>query len=56
MIVITGPGRGGTSLIASLYRELGFDQGGEWFDDTNAGSNILPSSSLTTIRICGPRR
>ncbi len=37
MIVITGPGRGGTSLIASLYKELGFDPGGEWFDDTNAG-------------------
>jgi hypothetical protein len=37
VIVVTGPGRGGTSFIASLYRELGFDPGGEWFDDVNAG-------------------
>ncbi|MBI5288889.1 MAG: hypothetical protein HY873_07945 [Chloroflexi bacterium] len=37
MIVVTGPGRGGTSFIASLYRELGFDPGGEWFDDANSG-------------------
>ena len=37
MIVVTGPGRGGTSFISRLYTELGFDTGGEWFDDTNSG-------------------
>ncbi len=37
MIVVTGPGRSGTSLVASLYRELGFDPGGEWIAETNAG-------------------
>ncbi len=37
MIVITGPGRSGTSLIAALYRELGFDPGGFWIPEYNAG-------------------
>jgi hypothetical protein len=37
MIIITGPGRGGTSLVASLYRELGFDPGGVWDPHANAG-------------------
>lgn len=37
MIVVTGPGRGGTSFISRLYTELGFDTGGEWFDSTNSG-------------------
>jgi hypothetical protein len=37
MIVLTGPGRSGTSLLASLYRELGFDPGGLWHDEVNAG-------------------
>ena len=37
MIVITGPGRSGTSLIAKLYLELGFDPGGSWIPSTNAG-------------------
>lgn len=37
MIVITGPGRSGTSLIAQLYRELGFDPGGFWIPEYNAG-------------------
>ena len=37
MIVITGPGRSGTSLIAQLYRELGFDPGGDWIPEYNAG-------------------
>ena len=37
MIVVTGPGRAGTSFLAKLYRELGFDPGGEWYSDVNAG-------------------
>lgn len=37
MIIVTGPGRGGTSFIAALYRELGFDPGGVWVDSYNAG-------------------
>jgi hypothetical protein len=37
MIVITGPGRSGTSFLAALYSELGFDTGGTWNPDANAG-------------------
>ena len=37
MVIITGPGRSGTSLIAKVYRELGFDPGGEWIEEINAG-------------------
>ena len=37
MIVVTGPGRSGTSFVASLYRELGFDPGGPWRPNDNAG-------------------
>jgi hypothetical protein len=37
MIVITGPGRSGTSVLARLYRELGFDPGGWWQSEVNAG-------------------
>lgn len=37
MIVITGPGRSGTSFLADLYRHLGFDPGGGWKDDVRAG-------------------
>lgn len=37
MIVITGPGRSGTSFLARLYRELGFDPGGRWEPFHNAG-------------------
>lgn len=37
MIVIAGPGRSGTSLIASIYRELGYDPGGTWNDGIDAG-------------------
>lgn len=37
MIIITGVGRSGTSLIASLYEQLGFSVGGEWVDTINAG-------------------
>jgi hypothetical protein len=37
VIVITGPGRSGTSFIANLYQSLGFDPGGGWEDDKRAG-------------------
>jgi hypothetical protein len=37
MIVITGPGRSGTSVLAAVYKELGFDPGGVWIERTRAG-------------------
>jgi hypothetical protein len=37
MIAITGPGRSGTSFLADLYRNLGFDPGGGWDRKINAG-------------------
>jgi hypothetical protein len=37
MIIITGVGRSGTSLIASVYEELGVSVGGEWVPTINAG-------------------
>lgn len=37
MIVITGPGRSGTSVLATLYKELGFEPGGRWEPTVSAG-------------------
>lgn len=37
MIIITGPGRSGTSLLARAYREIGLDPGGCWNDAVDAG-------------------
>ncbi|MGH9170387.1 MAG: hypothetical protein ACRD0Z_05895 [Acidimicrobiales bacterium] len=37
MISITGPGRSGTSVLAALYAELGFDAGGQWSQELDAG-------------------
>jgi hypothetical protein len=37
MIVVTGVGRSGTSMIAALYEELGFGTGGRWVESINAG-------------------
>ena len=37
MIVITSPGRSGTSFLALLYRELGFDPGGRYRPSVSAG-------------------
>ena len=37
MIVVTGPGRSGTSFLAALYRELGFDPGGRFEPAVTAG-------------------
>lgn len=37
MIVITGSGRSGTSALGLLYKELGFDPGGNWIPESRAG-------------------
>jgi hypothetical protein len=37
MIIVTGVGRSGTSFLARLYQELGFDPGGAWTASANAG-------------------
>ena len=37
MIIITGPGRSGTSVIAQIYKDLGFDPGGEWVAKIHGG-------------------
>lgn len=37
MIVITGPGRSGTTALAALYKEMGFDPGGEFHPELSAG-------------------
>jgi hypothetical protein len=48
VIVITGPGRSGTSFLAMLYRELGFDPGGHWNDRFNAGFEAHPFPRTNT--------
>lgn len=37
MIVITGQGRSGTTVVAQWYQELGFDPGGRWNVSWNGG-------------------
>jgi hypothetical protein len=37
VIIITGVGRSGTSLVARIYAELGLDPGGRWDPAINAG-------------------
>jgi hypothetical protein len=37
VIIVTGPGRSGTSVLAQLYQQLGFDPGGRWIPKVNAG-------------------
>jgi hypothetical protein len=41
MIVVTGPGRSGTSFVAGLYAGLGFDPGGGWDPATRGGLERL---------------
>ena len=57
MIVVTGPGRSGTSLVAQLYRELGFDPGGRWHDDVRArlatGSEPLAAAHDGFVAVAG---
>lgn len=37
MLVITGTGRSGTSVVAEICRRCGFDPGGHWDESVNAG-------------------
>ncbi len=37
MLVITGPGRSGTSMLGQFCCDLGFNPGGEWCDAIDAG-------------------
>lgn len=63
MIVITGVGRSGTSFVAQVYRELGFDPGGKWLASVNAGfeddevvsANELVAHDLGLLFLGGPR-
>jgi hypothetical protein len=48
VIVITSPGRAGTSFLALLYRELGFDPGGEFHPHLFAG---VENRSFTRINV-----
>ncbi len=48
MIVITSPGRSGTSFLALLYRELGFDPGGEFHPHLFAG---VENRTFTRINV-----
>lgn len=50
MIVITGPGRSGTSLLATLYKELGFDPGGRWESAVSAGLEAY-EVRMTNLRL-----
>jgi hypothetical protein len=52
VIVITGPGRSGTSFLARLYLELGFDPGGAWDGKIRAGFEEAETVALNT-EICG---
>jgi len=58
MIIITGPGRSGTSVVARLYRELGFDPGGQWDPSIRAGleePDITEVNNLITAKLgCDP--
>lgn len=48
MIVIAGTGRSGTSFLAKLYAELGFNIAGkdEWWERSNAGVESLEVNNL----------
>jgi len=37
MLIITGPGRSGTSVLALFCKNMGYDPGGEWYDAVDAG-------------------
>jgi len=63
VIVITGVGRSGTSFLAQVYRELGFDPGGRWMPSVSAGyedddvvaANELVAHDLGLLFLGGPR-
>ncbi len=48
MIIISGPGRSGTSVLAKIYDNLGFQVPGRWNDrkNVNAGYEALDVSQL----------
>jgi hypothetical protein len=46
VIVITGPGRSGTSFLASIATRLGYDVGGGWDEAMNAGLEALEIVAL----------
>lgn len=66
MILITGPGRSGTSVLAQIYKDLGFDPGGEWVADIHGGlepadvvaanEDILEAIGLTPMGAPGGAR
>lgn len=37
MLIITGPGRSGTSVLALFCRRMGFEPGGAWHESVDAG-------------------
>ena len=49
MIIITGSGRSGTSFVARLYKELGFDPGGEWYPHSDSGLEELELVRLNEL-------
>jgi len=48
VIVVTGPGRSGTSFLATLYRELGFEPGGRFEPAVHAG---LEHRAVVTLNL-----
>ncbi len=58
MLIISGPGRSGTSVLAVFCKEMGFDPGGTWYDPTDAGMEYplvarINDSIINTIRRTG---
>lgn len=57
MIVITGPGRSGTTFLADLYRRLKFDPGGGWDKKIRAGREhheVVEVNDLLTKELKAP--
>lgn len=64
VIVLTGPGRSGTSALAAIYAALGFDPGGRWQDEVRAGfedgevvglnRELAPALGMTVEHDLGP--
>ncbi len=48
MLIITGPGRSGTSLLALFCKEMGFDPGGTWHEFVDAGLEYPPVVRINT--------
>jgi hypothetical protein len=57
VIIITGPGRSGTSFLAKLYVELGLDIGGQWYPEISAGyeRDVIVSINKAIMRDLGLR-